>query len=132
ERDRQYVERTVALARSRTSAERIADAAFEFIRGVLLLETPPYLEDQRQDWLEFVMRWQQFTGPVMAKGLEDTATYRYNALLSVNEVGGDPLRDRPPYSLDEFHEFNRRRVEEWPDTMNCTATHDTKRGEDAR
>jgi (1->4)-alpha-D-glucan 1-alpha-D-glucosylmutase len=78
------------------------------------------------------MQWQQFTGPVMAKGLEDTAAYRHNSLLSLNEVGGDPLRERPPYSLEEFHEFNRRRHEDWPDTMNATATHDTKRGEDAR
>src|SRR5581483_7639793 len=89
-------------------------------------------EDRKKDWLDFVMRWQQFTGPVMAKCLEDTATYRYNALLSLNEVGGDPLREQPPFGLDEFHEFNRRRLEEWPDTMNATATHDTKRGEDAR
>lgn len=132
ERDREYIERTVALARRRTSAERIGDAAFAFIRSVLLLETPYYLEDRKQDWLDFVMRWQQFSGPVMAKGLEDTAAYRYNALLSINEVGSDPIRDRPPFDLEEFHEFNRRRLEEWPDTMNATATHDTKRGEDSR
>ena len=56
------------------------------------------------------MRWQQFTGPVMAKGLEDTATYRYNALLSINEVGGDPLRERRRSTCEEFHEFNRRRL----------------------
>jgi (1->4)-alpha-D-glucan 1-alpha-D-glucosylmutase len=131
-RDRQYIERTVDLARSRTNPERISDAAFAFIRSVLLLETPYYLEGRKQDWLEFVMRWQQFTGPVMAKGLEDTAAYRYNALLSVNEVGSDPLREEPPFDVAEFHEFNRRRLEEWPDTMNATATHDTKRGEDSR
>lgn len=131
-RDREYVERTVELARRRTSRERISDAAFAFIRSVLLLEPPPYLEDRKAEWLQFVMRWQQFTGPVMAKGLEDTATYRYNALLSVNEVGSDPLREHPPFDREEFHEFNRRRLEEWPDTMNATATHDTKRGEDSR
>jgi (1->4)-alpha-D-glucan 1-alpha-D-glucosylmutase len=68
----------------------------------------------------------------MAKGLEDTATYRHNALISLNEVGSDPLRDRPPFNVDEFHEFNRRRLEEWPDSLSATATHDTKRGEDAR
>ena len=97
---------------------------------MLLLEPPYYLEDRKKEWLRFVMRWQQFTGPVMAKGLEDTATYRHNSLLSLNEVGGDPLRERPPFDLEEFHEFNRRRLEEWPDTLNATATHDTKRGED--
>jgi (1->4)-alpha-D-glucan 1-alpha-D-glucosylmutase len=130
--DRGYVERTVALARSRTGPDRISDAAFEFIRSVLLLEPPYYLEERKKDWLDFVMRWQQFTGPVMAKGLEDTATYRYNALLSTNEVGGDPLRERPPFDLEEFHEFNSGRLEDMPDTLNATATHDTKRGEDSR
>ena len=132
DRDRGYVERTLALARRRTSTERIGNAAFDFLREVLLLQPPYYLKVYKRKWLEFVMRWQQFTGPVMAKGLEDTATYQYNSLLSLNEVGGDPLREQPPYSLDEFHEFNLRRLEEWPHTMNATATHDTKRGEDMR
>ena len=131
ERDRGYIERTLELARKRKPAE-ISDAAFEFLHAVLLLEPPGYLEERKRDWLKFVMRWQQFTGPVMAKGLEDTATYRHNSLLSLNEVGGDPLREKPPLGLDEFHAFNRRRLEEWPDTMNATATHDTKRGEDVR
>jgi (1->4)-alpha-D-glucan 1-alpha-D-glucosylmutase len=132
ENDRGCIERTVALARSRRSPEQISDAGFDFVRLVLLLEPPTYLEDRRKEWLEFVMRWQQFTGPVMAKGLEDTAAYRSNALLSLNEVGGDPLREKSPFDLDEFHAAMRRRREEWPDTMNATATHDTKRGEDAR
>jgi (1->4)-alpha-D-glucan 1-alpha-D-glucosylmutase len=131
-RDRGYIERTLALARQRTSPDEIGDAAFAFMRSVLLLEPPYYLEDRKRDWLDFVMRWQQFTGPVMAKGLEDTAAYRHNSLLSLNEVGGDPLRERPPFDREEFHEFNRRRLEGWPDTMNATATHDTKRGEDVR
>jgi (1->4)-alpha-D-glucan 1-alpha-D-glucosylmutase len=131
-RDRGYIERTIDLARSRTSRERIGDPAFDFIRCVLLIEPPYYLAERRKEWLDFVMRWQQFTGPVMAKGLEDTAAYRYNALISLNEVGGDPLREQPPFDLDEFHEFNRRRLDEWPDSLNATATHDTKRGEDSR
>jgi (1->4)-alpha-D-glucan 1-alpha-D-glucosylmutase len=132
ERDRGYIERTLDLARRRTSPEQISDPAFEFLRSVLLLDPPYYLQDRKRDWLNFVMRWQQFTGPVMAKGLEDTAAYRHNSLLSLNEVGGDPLREHFPLTLDEFHEFNRRRLEEWPHTMNATATHDTKRGEDSR
>src|SRR5581483_9165619 len=132
ERDRGYIERTVQLARRRTSREDIGDPAFEFLRSVLLVEPPYYLEDRKRDWRDFVMRWQQFTGPVMAKGLEDTAIYRRNSLLSLNEVGGDSLRDRPPLSLQEFHEFNCRRRALWPDTMNATSTHDTKRGEDVR
>ena len=130
--DRGYIERTLALARQRTTPERMADAAFDFMRSVLLLDPPYYLEDRKREWLDFVMRWQQFSGPVMAKGLEDTAAYRHNSLLSLNEVGGDPLRERPPFDLDEFHAFNLRRLEEWPDTMNATSTHDTKRGEDVR
>ena len=130
--DRGYIERTLDLARRRTSTESISDDAFNFLRTVLLVEPPPYLEEYKQEWLDFVMRWQQFSGPVMAKGLEDTAAYRHNSLLSLNEVGGDPLRERPPFQLSEFHEFNRKRLEEWPDTMNATATHDTKRGEDVR
>jgi (1->4)-alpha-D-glucan 1-alpha-D-glucosylmutase len=132
ESDRGYIERTLALARRRTVPEHISDGAFDFLRSVLLLQPPYYLEDQKEHWLEFVMRWQQFSGPVMAKGLEDTATYRHNSLLSLNEVGGDPLRELPPFGLAEFHEFNRKRLEEWPDTMNATSTHDTKRGEDVR
>jgi (1->4)-alpha-D-glucan 1-alpha-D-glucosylmutase len=82
--------------------------------------------------LRFIMRWQQFTGPVMAKGLEDTASYRHNGLISLNEVGGDPLRVSPPMDLAGFHDFNRRRAERGQGGLNATSTHDTKRGEDAR
>ncbi len=130
--DRAILEQTLARARARTSSEDVCDAAFDFLRAVLLLDPPPYLEDRRKDWLDFVMRYQQFTGPVMAKGLEDTALYRDNTLLSRNEVGSDSVRELPPGSLEEFHQFLRRRRELWPSTMNATATHDTKRGEDAR
>jgi (1->4)-alpha-D-glucan 1-alpha-D-glucosylmutase len=132
QRDGELIERTLELARQRTSTERISDAAFDFLRQLLLLQPPYYLHEEEAGWLTFIMRWQQFTGPVMAKGLEDTATYRHHSLLSLNEVGGDSRRDRPPFSLEEFHAFNRRRLAEWPDTINATATHDTKRGEDAR
>jgi (1->4)-alpha-D-glucan 1-alpha-D-glucosylmutase len=132
ERDRGYIERTLALARRRTSPDHIADAAFDFLRSVLLVKPPYYLEEYRREWLDFVMSWQQFSGPVMAKGYEDTASYRHNSLLSLNEVGGDPLRELPPMTLEEFHEWNRRRLEEWPDTLNATSTHDTKRSEDIR
>ena len=76
------------------------------------------------------MRFQQFTGPVMAKGVEDTTHYVYNRLLSLNEVGGRP--DHFGCSLEEFHNFNTKRRKLWPDSLNATATHDTKRGEDVR
>ncbi len=131
-RDRAYIESTISLARRRTSEENISNGAFDFLRSVLLLDPPHYLNNQKREWLAFVMRWQQFTGPVMAKGLEDTVSYRHAGLISMNEVGGDPLRERPPFTLEEFHEFNQRRLSGWPATMSATATHDTKRGEDVR
>jgi (1->4)-alpha-D-glucan 1-alpha-D-glucosylmutase len=80
--------------------------------------------------LRFAMKFQQYTGPVQAKGLEDTAFYRYNMLLSLNEVGGDPSRFG--VSTGEFHEMNRARLAEWPFEMLATSTHDTKLGEDVR
>ncbi len=96
---------------------------------MLLLEFPPnLLEEHREDWLGFVMRWQQFTVPVMAKGLEDTALYVYNPLISLNEVGTDFLVVAP----EDFHRFNQGRQAKWPFALNATTTHDTKRSEDVR
>ena len=132
QRDRDLIEATLSLARSRTNREEVSDAAFEFMRRVLLLEPPYYSRQFRDKWLSVVMRWQQFSGPVMAKGLEDTAFYAYNALLSLNEVGGDPLRAKPPYDAAALHQMHAERQRDWPDTMNCTSTHDTKRSEDVR
>jgi (1->4)-alpha-D-glucan 1-alpha-D-glucosylmutase len=86
-------------------------------------------EEQRQ-WYHFIQRFQQFTGPLMAKGMEDTALYIYNRLLSLNEVGGNP--DKFGISVIEFHHFNRKRASSWPETMSTTSSHDTKRGEDVR
>jgi (1->4)-alpha-D-glucan 1-alpha-D-glucosylmutase len=83
--------------------------------------------DQR---LTFTMRFQQFTGPVHAKGVEDTAFYRHNVLVSLNEVGGDPSASVT--TIDGFHRANAERRDRWPLGMTTTATHDTKRGEDAR
>ena len=87
-------------------------------------------DEARRRWLDFVMRFEQATAPLMAKGFEDTLLYVYDRLLSLNEVGGAP--DRFGISVDEFHAFNRARSERWPAAMNATSTHDTKRGEDAR
>ena len=131
-RDREYLERTLHEARRRTPPERIGDATFVFLRRVLLLDPPYYLENQKEAWQQFVMRWQQFTGPVMGKGLEDTAFYIHNSLISRNEVGNDALRLMPPVDVAGFHRFNQRRRELWPDTLNATSTHDTKRSEDTR
>src|SRR5262249_33476431 len=77
----------------------------------------------------FALRFQQLTGPVMAKAVEDTAFYRYNRFLALNEVGGDPSRFEP--SVEPFHAANTERLRSLPLSMITTATHDTKRGEDA-
>lgn len=87
-------------------------------------------DEERERWLDFVMRLQQFSGPLMAKGIEDTAIYAYNRLLSQNEVGADPGRFGA--TLDEFHSFLKLRAESWPHSLSATSTHDVKRGEDAR
>ena len=78
----------------------------------------------------FALKVQQFTGPLMAKSLEDTAFYRYHRLLALNEVGGEP--SAPALSVAAFHEAMKIRATDWPHGMTATATHDTKRGEDAR
>lgn len=132
EQDRNYIKRTVELARCRAADNGINSAAFDFLLRVLLVEPPAYAEDQQREWLRFVMRWQQFTGPVMAKGLEDTAFYAHHPLISRNEVGGDPLREGPPHSLAGLHEFLGDRRLHWPYSLNATSTHDTKRSEDMR
>jgi (1->4)-alpha-D-glucan 1-alpha-D-glucosylmutase len=104
---------------------------FTFVRRFLLLDFPDYVsEEEKRDWLHFAMRFQQVTGPVMAKGVEDTTLYGYNRLVSLNEVGGRP--DHFGCSLEEFHNFNAKKRDLWPDSLNATSTHDTKRGEDLR
>ncbi len=129
--DRMYIERAIAEARRRYRSS--AALLFEFLRRVFLLDLPRELSpDERHEWLRFVMRWQQFTGPVMAKGVEDTALYVYNRLLSLNEVGGDPEGAGVPHAVEAFHRLNQARLACWPHTLNATSTHDTKRGEDVR
>jgi (1->4)-alpha-D-glucan 1-alpha-D-glucosylmutase len=91
---------------------------------------PPADAQESAERLRFAMKFQQYTGPLQAKGLEDTAFYRHNVLLSLNEVGGDPSRFGVPEA--DFHELNRLRQQDWPYEMLATATHDTKLGEDVR
>ena len=103
----------------------------DFIERFLLLKFEDHLaKEEKEQWIHFVMRFQQFTGPLIAKGFEDTVLYVYNRLLSLNEVGGSP--DRFGTSLKEFHSFNRKRGDLYPHSLNATSTHDTKRGEDVR
>jgi (1->4)-alpha-D-glucan 1-alpha-D-glucosylmutase len=130
EDDREFIEHAVAEARRRATTVDVR--LFDFIVNVLLLEPPKYIEGEREKWLEFVMRWQQFTGRVMAKGVEDTAFYNYNRLLSLNEVGGEPGRGSDFDPVAELHERNERTTRDWPNTMNATSTHDTKRSQDVR
>ncbi|HVX65384.1 MAG TPA: malto-oligosyltrehalose synthase [Bryobacteraceae bacterium] len=128
-RDRERIEHALEMARATTPA---ADpGVLDFLRRVLLLEIPHYIES-REPWLNFVMAWQQFTGPVMAKGYEDTACYYYNRLISSNEVGSDPESADHPGGVEGFHRRNAERLAAWPHTMNATSTHDTKRSEDVR
>jgi (1->4)-alpha-D-glucan 1-alpha-D-glucosylmutase len=127
--DRRQINIAIREAKRRNPA--MSESVFDFIQSVLLLEHPEGLDDsQRADRQLFTMRFQQLTGPVMAKGVEDTAFYRYYPLASLNEVGGDP--EHFGVSLNKFHRKNLIRQELWPHAMIATATHDTKRGEDVR
>ena len=149
--DRQVIETAVRRARRRNPA--LETSAWDFLREVLLPRAPgqaneenheegdaggverrvsylPPGEAEYRERLHFAMRFQQYTAPVQAKGVEDTAFYRYNLLLSLNEVGGEP--GRFGRSAAEFHEGNRARLEQWPLEMTTTATHDAKLGEDVR
>jgi (1->4)-alpha-D-glucan 1-alpha-D-glucosylmutase len=118
-----------AVARARTAAPDVDPDAFKFILGVLALEHVSSGEDAAEA-LEAALLTQQLTGPVMAKGLEDTALYRFNRLIALNEVGSEPGRFAA--TVAEFHLANAARHARAPGTMLATSTHDTKRGEDAR
>jgi len=129
ERDRRYVNDAIRLARRRNPS--VNASLFDFVRDVLLLQWPETLDAQaREEHARFVMKFQQLTGPVMAKGVEDTAFYVFNRLVSLNEVGGEP--DRFGVTADEFHAFNAERAATWPGALSAGSTHDTKRSEDVR
>jgi (1->4)-alpha-D-glucan 1-alpha-D-glucosylmutase len=129
ERDRHYIEQAVARAKRKNPA--LSRTIFDFLQDVLLLQYPEDFEEtEKGDWLDFVMRFQQITGPVMAKGLEDTVFYVYNRFISLNEVGGSPEKFGTP--LDTFHGQNIERAKSWPHGLTPTSTHDTKRSEDVR
>ncbi|TFG59936.1 MAG: malto-oligosyltrehalose synthase [Deltaproteobacteria bacterium] len=128
-RDRRYLGKALKEA-TRRGAEASAPV-FDFLRRVLLLEGPAFAAgEQREEWLRFLMRWQQFSGPIMAKGFEDTSLYVYNRLTSQNEVGGHPAGLGVPVSA--FHKRAGGVAARWPYTMSATTTHDTKRSEDVR
>ncbi len=120
--DRDQIDHAVAEAKKhRTDLD---PALIDFIGDVLALRARGGLET------EFLLRFQQFTSPVMAKGLEDTALYCYSRMIGLNEVGSAP--DRDGLTLDEFHRHCANRQAQYPFTMNTLTTHDTKRCEDVR
>jgi (1->4)-alpha-D-glucan 1-alpha-D-glucosylmutase len=128
--DRKLIDDTIARARAEWFAAD--EGIFDFLRDALTMDLlkpgrPPHSAPRVR---RFALKVQQFTGPVMAKSLEDTAFYQFHRLLALNEVGGDPASKG--LTIPAFHGAMRARAKEWPQGMTATATHDTKRGEDAR
>jgi len=133
EADADIIDRTIAEAQRRNPA--MERSLFHFLRTVLLSAPPSEgassadsaMHERR---LTFAMKLQQYTGPVQAKGFEDTTFYRYNALVSTNEVGGEPAH--AVHSVDQVHAIYVARQRDWPGEMTTLSTHDTKLGEDVR
>jgi (1->4)-alpha-D-glucan 1-alpha-D-glucosylmutase len=130
EEDRHEIDAALRVAREGKSG--LGQGLFDWIGGLLVMDTQrrDTRDPQHRQVIDFAMRFQQFTAPVVAKGLEDTSFYRYFRLVSLNEVGGDP--DRCGISAKDVHAANQERAASWPAAMLATATHDTKRGEDVR
>jgi (1->4)-alpha-D-glucan 1-alpha-D-glucosylmutase len=127
-RDREYIEHAVAEAKRRNPGR--PRAVFDFVRDLLLKQADYIPEEERDEHLRFVGKFQQVTSPVTAKGIEDTALYNYNRLVSLNEVGGEP--DHFGIAPDALHDWLRTRAARWPHALSATSTHDTKRSEDVR
>jgi len=129
EEDEQIVERAIGAAKRRNPA--MEESIFNFLRDVLLLRSPQDLDAAgRAAYTHFILKFQQTTAPVIAKGLEDTMFYIYNRLIALNEVGGEPQQFG--LNVEVFHERNLNRNRDWPATLLATSTHDTKRSEDVR
>jgi (1->4)-alpha-D-glucan 1-alpha-D-glucosylmutase len=128
EEDRRNV--VVAMAHARNTAPFLDPAVFDFLAAIATGDLDPAVGYDPQAVLEVAQRLQQYTGPVMAKGLEDTALYRYNRLIALSDVGEKP--DRFGSSVAAFHDFNSARQRTVPLGMLTTSSHDTKRGEDVR
>ncbi|HWJ47801.1 MAG TPA: malto-oligosyltrehalose synthase, partial [Candidatus Udaeobacter sp.] len=127
--DRRYVERAINAGKKRSNAADLS--VFDFVQHILLIDVYGSAASwYKQAVLRFSMKFQQVTAAVMAKGLEDTAFYRYNRLVSLNEVGGDPSHFGT--SVEEFHRANQERLSCLPDSMLASSTHDSKRSEDVR
>lgn len=127
--DHRRINLAIRLAKRRNPD--LARSLFDFIGSVLLLQFPPILEQEdREAWRHFALKLQQVSGPIAAKGVEDTAFYRYYPLASLNEVGGE--LDAGGLPVEEFHRLMHHRAVAWPYGMSGSSTHDTKRSEDVR
>lgn len=128
ERDRRWI--GVAVAAAREASPMLHPDIFDFLQGVMSAELPDMEDYDESSVRDVAMRIQQYTGPVMAKGLEDTTLYRFNRLISLSDVGERP--DRFGNEIEAFHQWARARAEHLPHGMLGSTTHDSKRGEDAR
>ncbi|PWT84845.1 MAG: malto-oligosyltrehalose synthase, partial [Blastocatellia bacterium] len=128
ERDHQYIVEAIRSARQR--APGFTSVVFDFIERVLLKTTAVTTPEECSERARFIGKFQQITSPIAAKGIEDTALYVYNRLLSLNEVGSDPTR----FGLEPaaVHEWMADRQQRWPTALSTLSTHDSKRGEDMR
>jgi (1->4)-alpha-D-glucan 1-alpha-D-glucosylmutase len=128
EHDRRYITEAIQCAKRR--APRVARFVFDFIQKLLLQQTSVTTDEEAEERARFIGKFQQITGPVAAKGIEDTALYVHNRLVSLNEVGSDPTQfGSEPAAV---HAWLSDRQERWPHALSATSTHDTKRGEDVR
>jgi len=126
--DRRFVTEAVVCGKRRATVA--TPGVFDFIERILLKQTRPTSQDGCDEQARFIGKFQQITSPIAAKGIEDTAFYIYNRLLSLNEVGADPTRfGLAPTAV---HAWLADRHQRWPLALSATATHDTKRGEDVR
>lgn len=128
ERDKRYIAEAIRAAKRR--APGVTSLVFNFIERLLLKQTPVSTPEECADRARFIGKFQQITSPVAAKGIEDTALYVHNRLLSLNEVGADPTC----FGLEPsaVHAWLGERQRQWPYALSTTSTHDTKRGEDVR
>jgi len=127
--DAKYIHIAIEKAKQKTPA--LSSAIYDFLEDILRMKYEVAVsEAEKRGYRDFVLRFQQLTGPVMAKGLEDTVFYVYNRFLSLNEVGGSPVHFG--CSVAEFHRQNTERNRRWPQSFITTTTHDTKRSEDVR
>ena len=126
--DRRHIARAIRSANQRAAGSTWR--VFDFIQRVLLKQTMAATSEECEERARFIGKFQQITSPVAAKGIEDTAFYVYNRLVSLNEVGADPTR----FGLDAtaVHAWMCERQRQWPAALSSTSTHDTKRGEDVR